>query len=140
MLLACASVRLFIEATLLTFTVFPDGNGVVLVGIAGVSEPLKWNKNENEHETNLLWSSFKFWDCIQTQKEITDAVPLAHPQKHGCSKDESYPHKVMDSMQNVLLYQKNSHFSKHVLSFVKVTFLWSPSAMTKNARSPMFIL
>ena len=41
MLLACASVRLFIEATLLTFTVLPDGNGVVLVGIAGVSEPLK---------------------------------------------------------------------------------------------------
>ena len=81
MLLACASVRLFIEATLLTFTVLPDGNGVVLVGMAGVSEPLKWNKNENEYDTNLLWSSSKFWHCIWTWKEITDAIQIGPSTK-----------------------------------------------------------
>ena len=33
-----------------------------------------------------------------------------HKNQHYCSKDESYLHKVMDSMQNLLLYKKNAHF------------------------------
>lgn len=44
MLLAWLSVRFFMEGTRLTLTVLPDGSGVVLVGIAGGSEPFKWKQ------------------------------------------------------------------------------------------------